>query len=152
MTDGIAVATQKAVFSALDASTDLDSLLARHEEFNRAAIYGYMPQSASSGDNGLFPMVTIGEDMPTQWATDTAVGSDTTVMIHIWSRARGWNETKEIADTIRSVLDRQTLSPPDHEFIGMDWQNDEYLRDPDGITLHCAMEFRMFIDESGYGE
>lgn len=152
MPDGISTSVQKAIFTALNGSSALTSLLAGHREFSRSAIYDFVPSSAQSGNNSLFPMVTIGEDSPREWGTDTSSGAEVTVVIHIWSRATSWIEAKTIADTIRSALHRQELNTPDHEFIDCEWENDEYIRDPDGHTLHCAMQFRLTLDELGFGD
>lgn len=152
MPDGIAVSTQKAVFSALDASSALTALLADHETFDRSGIYDFVPSAAQSGDNTLYPFITIGEDNPQEWGTDTASGAEVTVIVHIWSRSPGWNEAKQIADAVRDALHRQELTTPDKEFIDCEWENDENIRDPDGLTLHVAQQFRLTLDQQGYGD
>ena len=149
---GIATAVQTAVFNALNGSTELTGLLASHNRFSRSAIYDRMPQPADSGNNGLFPMLTIGEDNPLDWSTDTASGADVAVNIHIWSRNPGWSEAKEIAGAVYKALHRQELTVPDHELIDCHFESEEMIRDPDGITLHIAAQYRMTIDEAGYGE
>ena len=146
---GMAIATQEAVFRKLDASLVLDNFLARHENFDRAGIYDFVPSSAQSGNNHLFPMVTIGEDQPAELDTDDSVGGDIVVSIHIWSRSPSWFECKRIADAVRDVLQRQTLDVPDHHFIGMDWTDDDYIRDPDGITLQVISRYRLQIERIG---
>ena len=143
---GTAVAIQKAVFTALNDSSALASELADHVEFNRAGIYDFMPSSAKSGNNNLFPMITIGEDQPAELDTDDSLGADTVVPIHIWSRSPSWLEAKTISDVVRDVLRRATLSVEDHHFIGMDWTDDDYIRDPDGITLQIVSRYRMQVE------
>ena len=149
---GFAVSIQTAVFNALDGSAELTALLANHEEFSRSGIYGFVPASAQSGNNSLFPLLTIGEDSPNDWSTDTASGTEASVMVHVWSRSPGWSECKKVADAVRDTLHRAELVTPDKAFIGMEWESDEYVRDPDGITLHCAMQFRMIVDQEDFGE
>lgn len=149
---GLSTAVQTAVFTALDGSAALTSLLAPHNRFARSAIYDRMPQPKDSGDNTLFPLITIGEDTVSDWSTDTASGADASVRVNIWSRAPSFQEAKAISEAVYDALHRQELSPPGHEFIGMDFLQDEMIRDPDGITLHIAADYRMIIDEAGYGE
>lgn len=149
---GIPESVQDAVFNALNDSAELDGLLAPHNQFSRSAIYDRMPQAADSGNNNLFPMLTIGEDRVNDWSTDTATGGDVAVMVHIWSRSPGWREAKRIAAAVKSALHRQQLVTPDQEFIGCDFESEEMIRDPDGITLHIAAQYRMIVDEEGYGE
>lgn len=150
--NGIEEAVQKAVFAKLNASSELDGMLARHNKFNRGAIYDYMPQPADSGTDNLFPMITIGEDRPLDWSTDTASGAEVAVVIHIWSRERTWIEAKRIAGAIYRALNRQELAVPDYEFISCDFDSSEQIRDPDGLTLHIVAQYNMIIDETGYGE
>lgn len=150
MTD-ISEDIQGAVFDVLDDDYDLTALLASHNEFDRSAIYDFMPQPADAGDNSLFPLITMGEDTATDFSTDTASGAAITVTIHIWSRQPGWKEAKQIEGAVYDVLHRAELELDNHEFIGIDFENSEHIRDPDGKTLHIAMDFRALIDEAGYG-
>lgn len=143
---------QKAIYLALKNNAALDALLARHHEFGGPGIYGYFPQSADSGDNSLYPFITLGEDNIRDWSTDTASGGEDTVAIHIWSRANGWGGAKNIAGAVYKVLHRAELTLDNHEFIGLDFEASEAIRDPDGETLHMVATYIMILDEAGYGE
>ncbi len=142
---------QKAVYTALTDDSTLTGLLADHNKFTGsptpAAIYGYMPQAEDMGDNSLYPMITIGEDSILDWSTDSESGAAVTITIHIWSRANGWKESKQIEGAVYDVLHRASLSLDNYTFIGMDYESSEHIRDPDGQTLHIAMDFRALIDE-----
>jgi len=152
MSESPANAIQIAVFNALDGSSELDSLLASHVTESRSAIYGVKPQPADTGDNSLFPYVTIGEDNVNDWSTDTASGAQALVNVHVWSRANGWRESKQISGAVYNTLHRAELTVPDHEFINSEWQQDQNIRDADGQTLHIVTSYQITIDEPGYGE
>lgn len=149
--EGIGNAVQIAIFNALDGSTDLTSLLASHVTQSRSAVYGSMPNVGDTGSDDLFPFVTIGEDQVSDWSTDTASGGEVSVVINIWSRADGWREAKQISKAVYDALHRQELTTPDHEFIACEFESDQPIRDSDGETLHIASEYRMWVDEVGYG-
>lgn len=143
---------QMAIFDALDNNAALTSLLASHNRAPRSAIYGRMPQPDDSGDNSLFPIITMGEDSVQVWATDTATGADAQVELHIWSRYPGWKEAKEVSGAVFDALHRKDITVPNHELLGIEWQDDEMIRDSDGLTMHLVTTYRVLIDEAGYGE
>jgi hypothetical protein len=151
------LALQQAIYEKLSQDASVDSLLARYhlpgDGFQAyPAIYDRVPQPADTGDNDLFPMITIGEDTASDWSTDTAVGGEITAVVHVWSRRTGWAQAKSIEAAVRAVLNRSELELQGHEFIGMDWETSTPIRDSDGITLHIAIQFRALVDEEGYGE
>ncbi len=153
MAEGLSNSVQIAIYTALAASAELTALLA--DRVNAAgfpAIYDDVTQAGDSGSNAPFPYIVIGSDSIQDWSTDTASGGDIMADIHVWSRYDGKRETKQIQAAIYNALHRQTLTVPDHEFIGCDFDNEQQVvMDPDGQTYHGVSTFRILIDEPGYG-
>lgn len=152
MAEGLSSAVQIAIYNKLSASTELDNLLARRKgSATDPAIYDDVTQPPDTGDISLFPYVVIGDDSILDWSTDTASGGDITAIIHVWSRYDGKIESKRIQAAIYNAMHRQTLTAPDHEFIGCDFDTETVVLDPDMHTYHGTSEYRIFIDEVGYG-
>lgn len=145
---GLSLAVQSAVFNALDGSAPLSNLLAPHNVFPRSAIYDRMPQPVDSGNNDLFPLITIGEDGLEDWSTDTSSGGDVVVNVHIWSRSPGWAEAKGVSGAVYDALHRNNLSTPGFDFVHCEFDGERMLRDDDGITLHIHCEYRMRLEEN----
>lgn len=152
MSESVENAVQIAVYVALSESAELTGLLADYiGEPGVPAIYDRVPQSGDTGDRDQFPYIVIGEESPTDWSTDTASGFEVTTTIHSWSRAGGRREIKQVMGAIYNAMHRAELTTPDHEFIGCEFDNSSIVMDPDMITHHGVSEFRITVDEPGYG-
>ena len=153
MDEGMANAVQIAIYSALSGSNDLVALLAtRINAAGMPAIYDDVTQAGDSGNDSAFPYIVIGGDSVLDMSTDTSSGGDISVTIDVWSRYDGKRETKRIQAAIYRALHRATLTVPDHEFIGCDFDQEQPVTlDPDGHTYHGVSSFRVLIDEIGYG-
>lgn len=127
-------ALQTAIYVALSNDAPLSALV--------MGVYDDVPQSSA------FPYVTIGEDVHTEWDTDTSSGSDATITIHAWSRAPGRKETKQIQGAIYDALHRSNLAVTGYATVGVDWQQSESFIDADGETRHGVQTFRVILDEN----
>lgn len=114
---------QRAIFSALSAL--------------QVSVYDDVPQGAS------FPYVVIGEDDSIPFDTDDSTGFDTELTIHIWSRYSGMKEVKDIMSGIYSILNRLELSVSGAHVVDCIFQYQDVLLDPDGITRHGIIRFRL---------
>ena len=103
-------------------------------------IYDHVDQGTA------FPYVVIGEDAAGEWDTDTEVGSDSLLTIHVWSREKGRLQTKEIQEGIYNALHRAELTIVDAIFYSLDWQFSDSFLDSDGETRHGVMRFRLLYD------
>ncbi len=149
---GMELAVQIAVREKLADSAELTDILASHIDGTRPAVYDNVPQMDDTGDDSVFPYVVIGDDTFQDWSTDTASGASATIAIHSWSRYDGKAEIKRIQKAVYDALHRQELDVSGWEFIGCDFDNSETVLDPDAETRHGVQEFRVLIDEAGYGE
>lgn len=144
-------AIQIAIYNQLVASAALVAALAEDHDGN-PAIYDVVPQSKDSGVDSDFPYLAFGDDILNEWNTDTAEGANVAATIHIWSRSGSMREAKTIIGLIKLALSRAELTVPDHEFIGCEFETSTCVMDPDMETVHGTAQFRIYIDEPGYGE
>jgi hypothetical protein len=104
--------------------------------------YDHVPQGVD------FPYVVVGDDTSTPWDTDTSIGSETTCTIHVWSRYRGRKECKEIMRTLYEALHRADFPIIGGALIECQAEFQESFLDPDGLTRHGVMRFRLTVDEA----
>lgn len=121
---------QKAAYDALSTDTGLLSLL------GTAAVYDHVPQDAP------FPYVVLDGARLADWSTGTERGAEHTLMLHVWSRYRGKQETYEIADAIRDRLDEAALTLGENRLVNLRHQFSDLKRDEDGETWHAVLRFR----------
>ena len=121
-------ALQKAVFDQL-------SLLS-------TPVFDHVPQNTKP------PYITIGEDTSIEWDTDTELGSESTITVHVWSRQPGRREVKEIMEDVYHTLHRQTLYSNGIIYVNVNWEFSETFLDPDGVTRHGVMRFRILSQEA----
>jgi hypothetical protein len=100
-------------------------------------VYDHVPQDAA------FPYVTIGDDTSVQWDTDTNKGSTDTLTIHAWSRFAGRSQVKAIMKSIYSALHIYNLDITGASTVLCQWEFGETFLDPDGVTRHGVMRFRI---------
>lgn len=144
-------AVQIGIYDALANHAALTALLANNEH-GGPAIYDVVPQVKDTGRDSDFPYLVIGDDILNEWSTDTAEGENVAATIHVWSRAGSMREAKKIIGEIKAALSRAELTIPDHEFIGCEFETSTCVIDPDMETVHGTAQFRLYIDEPGYGE
>ena len=124
---------QTAIFDRLSAELDVP-------------VYDAVPQAADSGDDSAFPYVTIGDDIVSEWDTDTSTGFDTEVTVHAWTRYRGRREVKLIQEAIYDALHLHSLSIPGwHTVLCLFLTADSFM-DADGITRHGVIRFRLVTE------
>lgn len=111
-------------------------------------VYDAVPQASDSGNGAEFPYVVIGDDTHIPFDTDTSVGADTTLTIHVWSRYEGRKQVKEIQGVIYDVLHRQSIPITGFHLVGIDWLGSESFTDSDGLTRHGVQTFRITVEES----
>ena len=132
---------QNSVLNRLLASTDLSAIVG-------GRIYGDVPQDA------IFPYVTIGEDVATDWSTHYDTGQSISVVMHTWSRARGRRETKRMQSAIYFALNRYNFPPivpvdpsdPTYDIVGCDFEGSQSFVDYDGLTRHGVSTFRILVE------
>lgn len=127
---------QRAIYSTLSTDNALLALV--------TGVYDDVPE------NTRYPYVSIGEDTETNKpSTFLAPGRESTITIHIWSRADGFGEAKLIAETIITRLENTPLVLYRWQWTDTLYEFGQYMRDPDGITRHGVLRFRVRSHRAG---
>lgn len=120
------LAVQKAVVTALTGNTDAN-----------ANVFDTPPK------NNPFPRITVGDGESIGNFADCYEGTELNLQIDVWSRAVGYPESKTIASQVRSILHDAHLPLTGHIMESCFFVSSVPLRDPDGLTRHVAMTFRI---------
>lgn len=122
-------ALQTAIFTALD------------------GVPGMPPVYDDVPENVPFPYVVIGDDVSAAFDDDCGSGADSMVTIHVWSTYPGRAEAKQILDLIYRTLHRSNLVIAGNVTITIDADYQMTLLDPDGVTRHGVIRFRVLTRE-----
>lgn len=104
-------------------------------------VYDQVPEGAA------YPYVTLGEDTAADWSTKLTPGQEVTHTLHVWSRAAGFKECKQIGDQVIQSLTGAALAVAGFRVEVVRLEMNEVLRDPDGVTRHGVIRFRFNIWE-----
>jgi len=121
-------ALQKSVFEALTANGDLMASI--------SGVYDHVPADTA------FPYVTIGETAVTDWSSKTFDGQAHSFVLHVWSRARGRKEVKELLALTYDTLNGAALSVDAQQLVVLRFDFAQTLLDADGLTFHGIQRFR----------
>jgi hypothetical protein len=124
-------ALQQAIYTALAASTDLQSLIG-----NPPRLFDYVPRDSA------FPYVVLGDGTESDWSTATEDGTEHAIQIDVWSRSTGHKEAKQIAEAIRDALNNAALTVSGAILIDIRHLATAFARQPDGQTIRAGLRFR----------
>jgi len=128
-------ALQQAVFATLSADSAVQAMLG-----DPPRIYDAVPRDA------VFPYAVIGDGGESDWSTATEPGSEHMLTVHVWSRAPGHKESKEIAEAIRAALDGASLTITGQTLIDIRYLDTDYARASDGETYRASLRFRAVLE------
>lgn len=125
---------QQAVYDRLTADAGLTALLAE----GAAGVFDHVPQASA------FPYVTIGEAsaVPGELASKTEPALAQSLTLHVWSRDRGFGETKRILAALTAALDDAPLTVAGQTLVALRFEFAATFLDPDGLTRHGVQRFR----------
>jgi hypothetical protein len=112
-----------------------------------ANVYDDVPYLPEGMPRNNFPYVVIGDDDTSAWDTDDTLGKEIDVNIDIWSRTAGFKQTKAIMGEIYDILNRGALTKTGYNIVDCLCTESQALRDPDGITRHGVMVFKLTIQK-----
>lgn len=95
-----------------------------------------------------YPYVEIGEATEVPFRTLGRAGSDATITLHVWSRAGGFRETKQILSRLHELLDGKQLVAGMRSTVLMLLDDTRTLRDSDGLTRHGIARYRVVTQEA----
>ncbi len=124
------LALQQAVYSALVAFAPLTAAI--------TGVFDMPPQ-----DQPL-PYVSIGDDVVVDYSTKDVAASEHRISIHIWSRKAGRQEAKQLMALVQNAL-AAPLTLTGFKLISLRFLQAINLVDPDGLTHHGVIEFRVRI-------
>ncbi len=124
-------ALQQAIYAELVVNSGVMAVLG-----DPPRVYDAVPRDAA------FPYAAIGDGSESDWSTATESGSEHTLAIHVWSRAGGHKECKEIAEAIRAAIDGAALSVTGQALIDILYLDTDYARAADGETFRASLRFR----------
>jgi uncharacterized protein (UPF0297 family) len=151
MSGAASVSIQQAIFTKLRADGPLGALLPTSLFTGDAgkAVYDRPPASNFSElASGVFPFVVIGDDTVAEFDDDDTEGQETTLTIHAWSRSPGKKEVKQVLDAIYNSLHDKALTVTGQMVIYILFEFMETMADPDGLTQHGVIRFRITTQET----
>lgn len=133
----------------IDPSLDLQEVIINtlKADPDVAVLVGQRIYDAVPGD-AIFPYISYGTDVAISDDADCSRTYEVTVAIDVWSQAVGKPQMKRIVGAVRRALRGIEVQMADHRLLDLDHEVTRYLRDPDGITSHGAMEFVALVQES----
>lgn len=123
---------QQAIYAALTNDTELMAEI--------TGVYDSVPDNKSD-----FPYVTIGEDVLTEFDTDSGTGHTASITIHTWSRYNGRKEAKTIQGLIYDTLHNAPLPLTGYSMLLLRQETENTLLDPDGKTRHGVQTFESIM-------
>lgn len=125
-------ALQAAVIPRLKGNSGVSALVA-------ARIYDEVPTAAS------FPYITVRGGQVTGDDNECADVSEVFFQIHAWAIPPGaGSSVKKIAGAIRDAM-KAPLTLAGFDVQVQEYQQTQWLDDPDGLTRHAMVEFRFII-------
>lgn len=125
-----ALALRQALHGRLSADAPLLAVL------GGARIYDAPPPEA------VFPFVTLGEALVSDWSSATEGGTEQSLTLHAYSRAGGRGEAFAIAAAVQQALHDVPLALSGHRLANLRATTAEVRRDGDGRTYHALIRFR----------
>ena len=129
MTDAL-FAVQQAIFNALDASAEVQTILGATPR-----LYDHVPPGT------IFPYVVYGPVHVTPYDTKTEIGFEQIITLNIWSRYRGGKEARDIFQALYDALHRANLTVSGQVFLSSEFHSADFALDSDGLTTHGAARF-----------
>lgn len=124
------LALQQAVYAVLSGTAPLNAVI--------TGVFDMPPQ-----DQAL-PYVAIGDDVVIDYSTKDVFASEHRMSVHIWSRKAGRQEAKQLMALVHSALSAP-LVLTGFKLISLRFLQALNLVDPDGLTHHGIIEFRVRI-------
>lgn len=131
------LAIQKAVYDAIKGDSPAIA---------GGRIYDAVPATAT------FPYVSFGDVQVIEDGADCIDATEVFFTLDVWSRPGstmpGQTEAKQIGAQLRDLLNENQISLPGGSYRTVDLlhQDSNYIRDPDGLSVHGIIRFRALVD------
>jgi hypothetical protein len=104
-----------------------------------------VPVQDQAGPNQVYPYVTLGELIGEQFDTLGEEAADIEMTVHVWSRQAGMQECQQLMAAAKDALHRKRLPASGFQWVDTIWEYAQTLRDPDGMTRHGILRFRVGV-------
>lgn len=95
------------------------------------------------------PYVVLGEGAVEPFDTDTEVGQEHRVLLHVYTdRNRGMKDTKTLLKKIYDALHQVPLTVAGAALLLLYHEFEEVLLEPDGLTFHGVARYRAITTET----
>lgn len=125
---------QQAVYAKLTGHAPLTALV--------SGVYDEVPEPAQ------FPYVSLGSITELVDDAHNQRGLEASVVLHVWSKYRGFKEAGLILSQLDAALDRQPLTVAGFEDVSIAHQQHTQLRDPDPQIRHINVSYRVWLTKS----
>lgn len=133
---------QIAIITTLKAEAGLTALLSTDPiDGVSPAIYDHVDQ-----DSG-FPYITVGEPDGVEHDADDIQGWTGQVIVHSWSRERGFGEVRQIMRQTDAALHREVPVVTNARIVTLHRESADSVLDQDGMTRHGIHTFRVILEE-----
>ena len=111
-----------------------------------APVYDEPPETAD------LPYVTIGEATTTFDNRFGLTARQVVANVHVWTRSGGdFNQAgflagNTVAAAVDALLDDASLALTGWTAVGCNLEQTQTLRDPDGITRHVVLTYRVYVE------
>lgn len=102
-------------------------------------VYDEAPEGAT------FPYTSIGESSVTGSDSKTDNSDDVFETFHVWSRAKGFKELKQLCNTIIQAISGYQFAEPGYQIRFIELDSINTMRDPDGLTRHAVIRLKFKI-------
>jgi hypothetical protein len=128
---------QKAIVALLATSAQLKALIG-----DPPRIFDSVPHDPT------FPYVTMGDAQELVDSADQIEGQELFLDLHVWSRAKGKVEAKQIAALLRGLLIDPNFAFAQGAFVFGEVTDVRHLTDPDGLTAHTVLTFQALTEDA----
>ncbi len=125
---------QQAVYAKLTGDAPLMALV--------SGVYDEVPEAA------VHPYVSLGSITELVDDAHNQRGLEASVVLHVWSKYRGFKEAATILAALDAALDRQPLVVDGFTDISIAHQQHQELRDPDPDIRHINVSYRVWLTKS----
>lgn len=96
--------------------------------------------------NQNYPYVVIGDFLSTEFRTHSRDGEQVIATLHIYDEAEGFKVSQSILDRLHTLLgDIDDLVVAGFDFIASWFLGSQTFREPDGLTRHIAVQYRIQV-------
>lgn len=122
---------QQAVYAKLTGHAPLMALV--------SGVYDEVPEQVAH------PYVSIGSITENVDDAHNQRGLEASVVLHVWSKYRGFKEAAGILAALDAALDRQPLTVAGFRDVSIAHQQHTQLRDPDPDIRHINVSYRVWL-------